>query len=208
MSLPGLSLQVLYVHFAWAVVLAAMGAAVLGWMKPYPTRLAASWVLLAFVACALPGPASPSYWLGLALHYPSALLVACCGMTIWLRGTHAGAIRVLPPGLAVALALVGLVLYLDSSAWLNLGLYARGFGAEAAGAGLVMGLGAVLAIARGPQRGAGFALLLSLMLFAVLRLPTGNLWDAVLDPLLWVWAIFSLASHFIRRPAKTPAPSA
>jgi hypothetical protein len=26
------------------------------------------------------------------------------------------------------------------------------------------------------------------VLFVALRLPTGNVWDAVLDPWLWVWA--------------------
>jgi hypothetical protein len=200
MNLPGLSLQALYVHFAWAVVLAAAGAGALAWKKPFPARLAAAWVVLVFAACALPGPASPSYWLGLALHFPSALLVACCGMTLWFRGKQAPVVPALPLGLAAALALLGLVLYLDSSAWLSLGLYARGFGHEAAVAGLLLGLGAVFAIAHGLHRSAGFAVLLALMLFALLRLPTGNLWDAVLDPLLWVWALISLLARFMRRP--------
>jgi hypothetical protein len=32
-----------------------------------------------------------------------------------------------------------------------------------------------------------------------LRLPTGNLWDALLDPMLWIWAVLSLAIEAWRK---------
>jgi len=205
MNLPALGLQVVYTHFAWGMVLAACGVGLLRWRRPFPTRLATAWVLLAFVACALPGAASPAYWLGLAMHCPSGLLVACCAVTIWVG--HTPPRRVLPTGLAAVWVAAGALLYADSSGWLSLGLYARGFGPVAALAGLLLGAAALIAVARGAHRGTGLAVLLALMLFAVLRLPTGNVWDAVLDPMLWLWAIFSLLARWValrRAPAPTP----
>lgn len=208
MNLPGLGLQAVYTHFAWGMVLAAWGVELLSWRRPYPATLAAGWVVLAFVACALPGALSPSYWLGLAFSFPSGLLVACCAMVVWTRTQAATVHRVLPAGLAAGLLALGLLLYLDSSGWLELGLYARGFGPGAVLAGLLIGLAAVLAVAMGPHRGAAFAVLLSLLLFSLLRLPSGNLWDALLDPLLWLWALFSLLSRAVARRSSAPAPIA
>lgn len=208
MNLPGLSLQAVYTHFAWGMVLAACGVGLFAWRRPYPTTLAAVWVVLAFVACALPGALSPSYWLGLAFSFPSGLLVACCAIVVWTRAQAATAHRVLPVSLAAGLLALGLLLYLDSSGWLNLGLYARGFGPGAAIVGLLIGLAAVVAVAMGLHRGAAFAVLLSLLLFALARLPSGNLWDALLDPLLWLWALFSLLSRAVAQRSSAPAPTA
>lgn len=211
MNLPALELQALYGDFAWGMVLAACGVGLLSLRRPLATSLATAWLVLAFVACALPGLMSPSYWLGLAFQWPSGLLVACCAMTVWMNARGVDGYRVLPPALAVALAVTGALLYADSSGWLHIGLYARGFGPEAAFAGLLAGAFACFAIAAGRQRGAGFAVLLSVMLFALLRLPTGNAWDAVLDPWLWLWAVSSLlaraASRWRARTASLAPPS-
>ncbi len=201
MSLPSLGLQVLYVHFAWSMVLAACGVGLIALRRPFATRWATAWVLLAFAACALPGPASPSYWLGLAFHFPSALLVACCAMSIWTKGRQAEAERVLPVGLALMLLLAGAMLYLDSTGWLSLGLYARGFGPGAALAGLLLGMVTVLFVAQGRHQGVAWAVVLALMVFALCRLPTGNIFDALLDPLLWLWALFSLLTRVARAAA-------
>ncbi|MBC7957350.1 MAG: hypothetical protein H7Y33_15940 [Cytophagales bacterium] len=207
MNLPWIGLQAVWAHFAWGVVLAACGVGVLARKKPLSpgaTRLAVAWVVLAFVACALPGAASPAYWLGLAFHFPSGLLVVCCAITVW-NAQGVDVYRVMPAGLAALLVAAGLVLYLDSAGWFSLGLYARGFGHEAALVGLLAGLLAVLAVVFGARPGAAFALLLSLMLFAVLRLPSGNVWDAVLDPLLWLWALFSLLARWRAGRSRQPA---
>lgn len=205
MNLPGLTLQILYTHLAWGVVLAACGVGLLRGRRP----LAIGWAVLAFAACAWPGTASPAYWLGLAFHYPSGLLVALCALTMWLNLVRGQAGRVLPAGLAAGLFGAGLLLYLDSSGWLSLGLYARGFGHGAALAGLLIGAVAVLCVARGRHPGAAWAVLLALLLFAVCRLPSGNLWDALLDPLLWLWALFSLlARTMVRRSASASIQSA
>jgi len=161
------------------------------------------------VVCALPGAASPAYWLALAFNLPSLLLVACCGMTMLANARCVTCYRVLPTGLALGLVIVGTVLYVDTVGWFGMGLYVRGFGPEAAFAGLMVGAAAVLTIATDQSRSASFAVLLALMVFALCRLPTGNVWDAVLDPLLWLWAIFSLAARLrARRSSGTPAQPA
>lgn len=196
MNLPWLGLQVMWAHAAWGMVLAACGVGLLSHRKPFPVALAVGWLVLAFVWCAVPGPVSPAYWLGLSFQAPSGLLVACCAMTIWVNARGATGYRVLPTGLAAALVVVGAVLYVDSVGWLHLGLYAQGYGREAAIAALLLGAVAVLAVALGRRRGVALAVLLSLMLFSVFRLPSGNLWDALLDPWLWLWALCSLVARW------------
>jgi len=208
-NLPWLDWQAVYAHVAWGVVLAACGVGALSWRKPFPQRFAVGWVVFSLVACALPGRASPACWLTLAFHLPSLLLVACCGMTMSANARCVACYRVLPTGLALGLVIVGTVLYVDTVGWFGMGLYVRGFGPEAAFAGLLVGAAAVLSIAADQSRPAGFAVLLALMVFALCRLPTGNVWDAVLDPLLWLWAIFSLVARIrARRPAAAPAQPA
>lgn len=199
MSLPALYFQMLYAQVAWSTVLAAFGIGALAWRRPLPAKLAWAWVALAFVACALPGPGSPVYWLSLAFQFPSGLLVAFCAMTISANVNKQIGYRALPTSLATALVAGGLVLYLDGAGSLSLGLYARGFGPSAALAGLLIGLAATVAIGLDRQRSAGFAVLLAVMLFALCRLPTGNVWDAMLDPLLWLWAMFSLLARAATR---------
>lgn len=207
MNLPSLDLQLVYGPLAWGLVLAACGVAVLTRKRPFPARLAVAWVVIAFAACAWPGPRSPAYWLALVFQFPSAALVAFCAITIHANATGRAGLRALPAGLAMALAGGGALLYLDSAGWLNLGLYAHGFGTPAALAGLLIGVATVVSIARGRQRMPAFAILLAVTLFALARLPTGNLWDALIDPLLWLWAIFSLlARAAARRPAGAPSP--
>ena len=195
MNLPWLDWQAVYAHAAWGVVMAACGVGVLSWRTPFPQRFAIGWVVLSLVVCALPGGASPAHWLTLAFHLPSLLLVSCCVMTMSANARCVACYRVLPTGLALGLVIAGTVLYVDTVGWFGMGLYVRGFGPEAAFAGLLVGAAAVFAIATNQSRSASFAVLLALMAFALCRLPTGNVWDAVLDPLLWVWAIFSLVAR-------------
>ena len=56
---------------------------------------------------------------------------------------------------------------------------------------------------RSQVRGQVIVLLGALLLYTLLRLPTGNLWDAVLDPLLWGWAVVALVRHGLRRRVRT-----
>ena len=195
MNLPSFNAQMLYAHVAWAVVLAACLVDALSWKYPLPRRLGIAWSLLALAVCTLSGRASPAYWLGLSLYLPSSLFVACCAMAIWSNTDEDAERSVLPTSLALGLALIGAVLYADTFGWLNIGLYARGFGGTAAIAALLVGGVGVVAIAYRHGHGAGWSLLGAVLLFALCRLPTGNAWDALLDPMLWLWSVFSLLTR-------------
>jgi hypothetical protein len=197
MNLPWVGLQAAYAHFAWAVVLAAWGVGLLAWQKPLNRRLALGWVALAFTACALPGPAAPSYWLSLAFQMPSPLFLACAALAVRAQTQGRVGHRVMPTGLAVSLALAGVFLYADTAGWLYFGLYVRGFAGAAAFAGVLTGAAALLALSFGANRAASLAVLLSLTLYALCRLPTGNVWDAVLDPMLWLWSVCSLLARSV-----------
>jgi len=174
----------------WALVLAWL-AALLG------ARLAPRWrwglVLLVFLWTCIPGPLAPAYWLGLAFQAPSlsAVLLAAWGLRVrlWPGAARARA-DASPVYLLMLLCAVvlGYVLLLDTLGWVHFSLYYQGFAvlplAVALGLALVLALwapaGAALRLAR--------TLVLVLLLFALTRLPSGNVWDALLDPWLWLLA--------------------
>ena len=108
---------------------------------------------------------------------------------------------------AAPLAIAGTALYLDAMGLLAQGYYYAAFGAVGAPLLALLGVaGCALAIVRGEGggqvRGQVLVLLGALLLFSLLRLPSGNLWDAILDPLLWAWAVVALARHALRRKAR------
>jgi hypothetical protein len=203
-TLPELSWQILYGRLAWTLVLAALALALL----PAPWRRARGAVaalLLGFGACnALPGAAAPSYWLVLGFQLPSALLTALCGARLLCQWQGRAQPLLLPAALAAPLALLGMVLYVDAMGLVALGWYYAGFGPRAAPlVGLLLAAGCTWIVIQGVKRGVlrayALALLAALCLFAVLRLPTGNLWDALLDPFLVAWAALSAGLEFRRR---------
>lgn len=193
MSLPDLAWQVLYGQVAWGIVATALIVALL------PPRLrlgpAATLMLLAgSVALHLaPGAASPAYWLGLAFQYPSALLTGLCLARLWPARKAALPRAALPTGLAGAIVLAGAALYLEAIGLLAFGLYVAGFGPTGAPlAAVLLAAACAVAVLRGVGRAYALAVLGALTLFAVTRLPTGNLWSALIDPFLAAWAIGSL----------------
>lgn len=191
----------------WALVLALLGA-LLGRRLSLPARrrLAAGLALWTL----LPGPWSPHYWLGLAFHAPSLSAMLLC--LVFLRRLLYPAGLAWSPALAAraqpqtvpqgaldsglwlgGCVLLGYGLLLDAFAVLPLQLYAWGF--EPA---LLLGLLALSLLpwvlrgaARGPDGVAQWLLPTALLLFAATRLPSGNVWDAVLDP--WLWLVLHLA---------------
>ena len=110
MNLPELALQAVYGRLAWAVVLAAVLIAL--WPRAWSRSRALVPVLLcgAVLLMLLPGAASPAWWLGLALQYPSGLLAFLCLVFLHARwlGRPAGAVLPLP--LAATHALAGAVM--------------------------------------------------------------------------------------------------
>jgi len=86
-------------------------------------------------------------------------------------------------GGAPALVLLGWALLLDTFALWPLSLYAWGFAPLTLGV-LVL-LGCLPWLLRGNATLSGL-LVAALLLHVLLRLPSGNVWDAVLDPWLWL----------------------
>ena len=209
MILPELSWQFLYGRLAWALVMAAlvMGAWPAAWRLP--RRALAAIVAGCAVLAALPGEASSAWHLGLAFQYPSGLLLGLCVAALlrrWRPGAHLrGAGPLLPMPAAALLAVVGLVLYLDAFGLISRGWYYAGFGPTAAPlAALLLAGACTYAIARGRRREQAAALLGACALFSLARLPSGNLWDALLDPLLWAWSLATLVVAGARRLRRAP----
>jgi hypothetical protein len=101
-------------------------------------------------------------------------------------------------------AALGWVLLLDTFAVLPVQLYAWGF-SPAAVALVVLATALPWAISlRGPLDPLAWTAPLAVALFVLLRLPTGNVWDAVLDPWLWVVLQVILVQRWRAREKKEP----
>ncbi|MDP2677241.1 MAG: hypothetical protein Q8O85_00780 [Rhodoferax sp.] len=189
--LPDVVLQRWALQAAWALVLGAFTFVLASRFRP-AWRAGAAAAVAAW--CLWPGPASPSYWLGLAFQSPSLMGVALCLVWAWRSKSPkpvAGPVsRALSwPGIVLASAgiLFGWLLLGDMLAWWPVSVYAWGFGSGA------LALACALALLLWVLDGAGLAgqrLTLSfaavLLVFTLTRLPSGNLWDALLDPWLWL----------------------
>ena len=207
MNLPHLLWQNAYGRVGWTLVLAAAVLAVMALRRP-PSRRDVLVVLATLGALmSLPSPWSPVHWLGLAFQRPSALGIALCVLSIESRWSPRPGRRTMPCPLAAALALAGGLLYLDASGWISRGLYPSGFGPVGAPvAGLVLAVGAAVLLVMGRHTAHAVALLAAVLAFTLWRLPTVNLWDALIDPFVWVWAVAVLVRR-MRRVQRRPRPS-
>lgn len=215
--LPAPGAMRLALHGMWAIVL---GCAALGLAGRLTRTYRWGLAVLVMAWTLLPGPASPAYWLGLAFQTPS-LMTAVMGLG-WLvnrarRAPGAGGAAMESGGgpalkiLAAAGVLLGWVLLLDTLAWLPVSVYAWGFGSATFAAAVLFTLllWLLAGAAGGRQNAPGrivFGLPLSVLaLFVLTHLPTGNLWDALIDPWLWValqlgWLISAARRRLARRP--------
>ncbi len=202
--LPDLVVMQLWLHVGWALVLAGGGAAVLAQASvPMPLRRALAVVLGLWVL--MPGNLSAAYWLGLAFQAPSALGALAAAAVGWtaLRPLAARTAKSTQTplhweaGLVLFGLLLGWALLLDTFAQLPSALYPLGFGQPAL---LVLTVLAVLPLlqAGAVRRASAWLAPAALALYVLLRLPTGNVFDAVLDP--WLWAsLHGLALRWLYR---------
>ena len=135
----------------------------------------------------VPGPYAPGHWLGLAFQAPSISLVVLCAWSFYRSFAPSPALRrqELPAERTLALAgiLLGWVLLLDTLAVLPVALYAWGFSpAIPALALLAVLLPWVLRKGTVAMAPAVVLLVIAVLAYVVLRLPSGNAWDALLDP--------------------------
>ena len=177
-----------YLDLAWGLVLAVLALPALARWAPRHERLKFWLPPVLLLWCLLPpGALSPAYWLGLALRAPSGLLALLCA---WVLLRHYRPQTSGPTPLQALrawtwpLVALGWVLLLDTFALTSFSVYAWGYAPWLLGALAFAGL--LPALLKGQY--AMPALWISvLLLHLVLRLPTGNAWDAVLDPALWIW---------------------
>lgn len=175
-------------HLGWSLVLAWLVLAVALPLK-VNRRVAAVWALLCAVWAWMPGSYGASYWLGLAFQTPSLLTQLLCAWSVW---RHFQLVDTTSPereyGVLLGLpVVVGWVLLFDTFAVFPESLYAQG--TAAAGIATACALSCVPWLFRGTRNGTSpvpFMGTLAVILFAATRLPTGNVWDAALDPLLWI----------------------
>jgi len=195
--LPSPTAMRVALHLVWAIVLGS-GILLMAGKLAHPYRLGLSFLVMAWTL--VPGSASPAYWLGLAFQTPSLTsAVFCLAWFLSCARREAGPGIPMAPPLARRLTMLGAVgvvlgwvLLLDTLAWLPVLVYAWGFGSVALGAVAVFitslwvlsGTAGVNRIA--PGLVGPLLMLCVLTLFVLTRLPTGNLWDALIDP--WLWA--------------------
>jgi hypothetical protein len=203
-ALPTAGAMQVWLHLGWSVVLAWLGVWLMARLMPQRVQTRpVQWLvgLCLAVWAWLPGPTGAAYWLGLAFQAPSASGVLLCVALLVARwretddasGTlrWSGSARSCEsPALWLAglAALLGWALLLDSFAVLPVQLYAWGF--SPAALFLVVSLSLLPWVfggymAQTSRMAACGVVPLAALVFVVWRLPSGNVWDAVLDP--WVW---------------------
>ncbi len=190
------------VQMLWGVVLAAGGWRMAYLLQPH-WRL--GWAALLGVGSSLPGPLSPAYWLELAFASPSWTSVLLCSLWLWRQTrpqalfsdpwTARPATRIPVPWALCGVAM-GWVLALDTFAALPMqqSVYGWGF-SPLASVVLMVGAAAAWIIS---ARWVHTLPFLALAFFVLTRLPSGNVWDGVLDPLLWLYLHIDLARHVWR----------
>jgi hypothetical protein len=205
----------LAMSMGWVVVLGAACFWAGARLSPlYRWSLSLMVVLWALV----PGSASPIFWLGLAFQAPSLMTVLLCLLWVYSKvGRRSESVfsdlGVQALDLKIALFLgvaLGWVLLIDTLALWPVSVYAWGFSAAALG-GVASVTVVVWAFAAGLKPRAARSRVSSevvlgvLALFVLTRWPSGNLWDALLDPWLWValqWVAFRVGlTHWRERQA-------
>jgi hypothetical protein len=196
----------LWLGLGWAVVIAWLGVALLARRTHRVALLRAAAGALVLWA-ALPGPYSYAHWLGLAFQLPSITLVVWCAMQLVRQCGSSGVLAVqrrkiagAAAGWVVAGVLLGWALLLDTFAVLPVQLYAWGFSPLAVALAM-LAAGCAWAIA--PRRPGPFAgpwlVAAAVLVFLIFRLPSGNVWDALLDPWLWLGLqVYGLRKFSIR----------
>jgi hypothetical protein len=178
-------------HVGWGVVMAALLNSLLSQSVGVVRHLIVC--VVAVIAC-IPGTWGPVYWLGLAFQTPSVLAVLWAGQHLYSRWPIAAwtlkARQSQRSAVNMTFALFGVVLgwflLLDILALVPMQLYAWGFSPWTAGVALLLGLLPWIFQGMSGLRSAGGLIVLAVVVFTLLRLPTGNVWDALLDPWLWV----------------------
>jgi hypothetical protein len=198
--LPQAGCLPVWVKLSWAVVASAVVLRLTGRVHAsvWPAAVMAGLVVL------LPADVLSGY-LALAFQTPSLVLVAWA-VWCWVDALQQRKAQVTTPiGVALVGVLLGWALVLDTlngwPAFFHPQLYALGF-ASAGLWGALAVTAAVLVWGHVPTRWVLSAVAV-LAAYVLLRLPTGNVWDALLDPFVWV----ALHMQLWRAWAKAVSPA-
>jgi hypothetical protein len=191
-ALPGAGWMRMFLDTSWLLVTWSA----LFWLARKPPQR--GWLFAGLVAGAgvlLLAYLKAPFWLGLAFQSPSFSSLFLIALAATSGGFNAGAAPPKPVGRArrcwvlLAAVLPGYLLLLDTFAVLPWQIYAWGFSP--------LVLVCLLALSLLPAVLRGFTLFRStpevwvapsaLLLFAATRLPSGNVWDALIDPWLWLY---------------------
>lgn len=200
--LPDAQLATVYLHLGWSVLL--------GWLGRRCANTAVACLLAAWAW--VPGIWGASHWLGLAFQSPSVLAVLWCANDWWAqqRGQRAPA----PTACAARFAwgwstALGWILLADILGWFPASVYAWGFSTAALACVALLAFVPLIAprtclSANASERRVWMLWPLALLVFVATRLPTGNVWDAVLDP--WLWLVVQVVLLRRWRGAKLRPP--
>jgi hypothetical protein len=194
--LPAPWLMEFALGLGWGVVIAGLAV----WMLRCRLRnrwLKAGLVVGLLLWAGVPGVWSPSYWLGLAFQQPSLIAVLLCATYVVrsfsaIFSTDPTTAHTRTTWLLMGLGWgLGWVLFLDTLALLPIEVYAWGFN-PLASLLLVFVTGLLWGVCRAGTYSFNpvWSIFGALLLFAALRLPSGNVWDAVLDP--WLWLVLNV----------------
>lgn len=202
-------------HVGWALVLGAISAWLL---QAFSIKLRKAVAVTVVLLCLIPNAWSPSWWLGLAFQTPSLILQGLCGLYLY-RGlyTQSASLTALddsaasqiklrwPLGLLLPAIIAGWILALDTFALFGISFYPIGFTPYAVLAALFFACLLQLISARSGHaastrhyRELAVIILLAIVVHMLFRLPTGNMWDALIDPWLWMMAHGFAASTLIQ----------
>jgi hypothetical protein len=194
--LPAAETLPIWVALSWGLVISAC---TLNAVKNTAHQRSIS--LVTFVVVIFPALKVSGY-LALAFQTPSLLFVMWAFLQwkeVIFKQNHIS--ESLPLILPVLGMLLGWGLVFDTlnfwPSFINFNLYAWGFEASALWLVLFVTVLFLFVLEISPQRILFF--LLTLALFTIVRLPTGNIWDAVLDPFIWIicHAVFLRRLHTI-----------
>jgi hypothetical protein len=219
---PSLSMLSIGMHLGWALTLGAGAVFLLRTAKVTNVTSRRIVALLIVLLCLLPNEWSPSWWLGLAFQTPSLTLQGLCGLYLFqhlrtqpgtttpLSGSTTAPLQARwPLGLLLIAIIAGWVLALDTFAVFDIALYAIGFTPYAVLAAFFFSCLLQLISARSGHsentrhyRELASIVLIAAAIHVLFRLPTGNLWDALLDPWLWIMA-HGLAIYVVLRKTRS-----
>lgn len=207
--IPALSLAIADRYLGWALTLSAL---TLFFLKTTPKMIRYSAGLAVFVMAIVPSTWSLSHWLGLAFQTPSLVTQALSLLYLLhlLKASNvAGQMSTVaadrwPTPLLLLACVMGWALALDTFAKLPIQLYALGYAKELSIGLLLVALAIWIfgkfnpsAQPRNRFTELAFILLAAILVHTLTRLPSGNLWDAVLDPWLWIVAHGALIGRVV-----------